>query len=71
MATLADQLELLSAALTVPEVARFLACSEKLVYKLVSRGAIPHQRIGGLLRFDPQLIAAWWRERTVAPRRKA
>ena len=67
----ADQLEQRTTAMTVAEVAQLLSCSDKMIYKMVRRGSIPHQRVGTLVRFDPQLLAAWWRERTVAPRRKA
>jgi excisionase family DNA binding protein len=69
--SLADQLEQRTTSLTVGELSHLLNCSEKMTYKLVSRGNIPHFRVGTLLRFDPLLIANWWRERSIAPRRKS
>lgn len=43
--------------LNVVEAARFLKCSRKTVYRLVSTGELPHKRIGSGIRFlFPELI---------------
>ena len=36
---------------------------EMTIYRLVEQGAIPHFRVGGLIRFDPQAIADWLRRK--------
>jgi excisionase family DNA binding protein len=40
-------------------VAESMGCSVKHVYKLAATGQLPHYRIGGLVRFDPDKILAW------------
>jgi excisionase family DNA binding protein len=51
----ADQVEPLW---TAADVARFLNCSRKSVYRGADSGEIPCVRFGGLLRFDPAVIRA-------------
>jgi len=41
------------------EVAAIIGCTRKHVYDLAQKGRIPHYRIGGLIRFNPQQIAEW------------
>ena len=46
--------------LSVADVAATLSCSSKTVYRLNDRGALPRPvRIGGLLRWQRQLIEEW------------
>ena len=40
------------------DVARFLKCSRKTVYRGADSGEIPCVRVGGLLRFDPAAMRA-------------
>jgi excisionase family DNA binding protein len=65
-----ERLEDLTCDMTVEELAGRLNCSEKTIYKWVKKGQIPHHYVGGMLRFDPRLIAAWRHERTVIPRKR-
>lgn len=44
-----DNLE--NQVMNVSEAAKFLRVSSKTVYVLVADGGIPHQRIGGSIRF--------------------
>jgi excisionase family DNA binding protein len=57
-------------AMTVVEVAKSYNFSEKLVYKMVKKGTIPHTRVEGVLRFDRQAIEKWWEEPSVTPRKR-
>ena len=43
------------------DVARFLKVSRSWVYQHAEAGLLPHRRVGGLLRFDPRAIQAWFR----------
>jgi excisionase family DNA binding protein len=62
---LADTLETRTTALTVAEVAELLNISEHQVYKLAASNRIPSFKIGGSVRFDPSVFAAWLRQRMV------
>jgi len=42
----------------VSDVAAYLKCSRSWVYKAAERGALPCERYGSLLRFDPEAIRA-------------
>ena len=46
-------------ALTVKEVATFLAVDEKTVYRLVSKGILPGFKVAGAWRFQLQDIQMW------------
>jgi excisionase family DNA binding protein len=46
---------------TVEEVRGYLRVSRSWVYGAAARGELPSLRIGGLLRFDPQVVRAWAR----------
>ena len=46
---------------TAAEVAAFLRVSRSWVYKRAEAGDLPHQRIGGLLRFEPERIREYAR----------
>ena len=45
--------------MTVREVATYLRCSVSTVRRFVSRGAIPHYRLGKLVRFRRGEIESW------------
>jgi excisionase family DNA binding protein len=51
------------ALLTLREVARRLACSEKSVRRLVDAGDLPVVRIGRMVRVDPLDLARFVRVR--------
>lgn len=59
--SLAVELEKMPRALRASELATILSTSKMTIYRLVEQGAIPHFRVGGLIRFDPQAIADWLR----------
>ncbi len=48
---------------TVHDVARFLKASTSWTYKAAERGELPCIRIGAMLRFEPEAISAWVRNR--------
>jgi excisionase family DNA binding protein len=62
---LIDLIETRKTALTVLEVADILSVSKRLVYQLVSVGEMPHFKVGSAVRFEPQALALWLRERMV------
>lgn len=43
------------------DVARYLKTSRSWVYARVASGELPHRRLGGLLRFDPDAVRAYAR----------
>ena len=45
--------------LTVSDVARLLCLHEKTIYAWVSRGSIPHVRLGRRVVFSPADIGRW------------
>lgn len=49
----------LARLLTLPEVALFLAVSERTVRRLVARRQLPCLRVGCQLRFDPSDLLRW------------
>jgi excisionase family DNA binding protein len=52
---------------TVPELAKRLKFPESGIYERVANGEIPHIRIGRLIRFDWQEIAAWIAQQRQGP----
>ena len=54
-----DRLHDLGKLLTVKELARILAISEKTIYGYVSRNMIPYLKIQSSVRFRPKHIAQW------------
>lgn len=46
---------------TSADVARLLSLSPKTIYSLCDQLAIPHYRVGGSIRFDPDEIIEWIR----------
>jgi excisionase family DNA binding protein len=65
---LADSLDDRTSALTVAELAQLLNISQRQVYTLAASNRIPTFKIGGSVRFDPSLFAAWLRGRMVPVR---
>ncbi len=51
--------------LTVKQVATFLAVSEKMIYGLVERRAIPHYKVSNRVRFDRDELLQWLAENRV------
>jgi excisionase family DNA binding protein len=62
--SLAAEVEKIPRALRASELAKILSTSNMTIYRLVEQGAIPHFRVGGLIRFDPHAIADWLRRKT-------
>jgi len=58
---LAGTIEHRRSAMNVKEVANLLGVSEKQIYALRDKGAIPSFRVGAAIRFDPLAIAQWMR----------
>jgi excisionase family DNA binding protein len=50
-------------ALKVAEVAQLLAVTPQHIYKMAASGRIPSFRISGSVRFDPDEVAAWLKEK--------
>jgi excisionase family DNA binding protein len=48
---------------TAEDLAEVLALSRKHIYKLSKGGRIPHIRMGGAIRFDPEATAQWLEDR--------
>jgi excisionase family DNA binding protein len=46
---------------TARDVADYLQASRSWVYQKAESGTLPHLRIGGLLRFDPEVVRAFAR----------
>lgn len=52
--------------LTVAQLATELGISKRLVYRLVEQGQLPHLRMGRRIRFVPEVVAAFLKERAEA-----
>lgn len=46
----------------VNDVARYLKVSRSWVYHRAEAGLLPHLRVGGLLRFDPEAVRGFARK---------
>jgi excisionase family DNA binding protein len=53
-------------AMTVRDVAGFLAVDEKTIYRLAQQGKLPGFKVAGTWRFQLQDIQGWINERKVA-----
>ena len=42
-------------------VMAYLKCGKSTVYQWAEAGTLPSMRIGGLLRFDPEVVRRWAR----------
>ena len=63
---LASIIEQRRSAMNVKELASLLGVSEKQIYALRDKGAIPSFRVGAAIRFDPFAIAQWLRSKSKA-----
>ena len=52
--------------MNVKELASLLGVSEKQIYALRDKGAIPSFRVGAAIRFDPFAISQWLRSKSKA-----
>ena len=44
---------------TVPDVAKYLRCSERQVFELIRRGDLPRIKIGRMTRISPKQLATY------------
>jgi excisionase family DNA binding protein len=51
----------------IDDVAAYLKMPKSTIYKLTSKGLIPHKKIGNHLRFDPEEIREWLDLKTISP----
>ena len=65
---LPELVERYTRALTIPELAVIVTCSDKELYRLAAVGLLPHYRIGSLIRLSPKETAQWLRSRRVGTR---
>lgn len=47
----------------VAELCELLGVDDKHIYRMAARGSLPSFHVGGAIRFDPQEVAKWLRER--------
>lgn len=64
---IADIIEKIDHLLTIDELSYHTGFATKTLYAKAKAGTVPVTRLGGSLRFDPQLIADWLREGTTTP----
>ena len=60
---LVERLEARSGAMRVSELCEVLGVDDKHIYRMAARGSLPSFRVGGAVRFDPQEVAKWLREK--------
>jgi excisionase family DNA binding protein len=60
---LAEILRSKTGALKVAEVAELFGVTPQHIYKMAASGRIPSFRISGSVRFDPDDLAAWLKEK--------
>jgi excisionase family DNA binding protein len=58
-----DPIEATHDLMTTQEVARWLRCDPRSVYRFVTRHQMPHYRLGAAYRFKKTEIEAWMRAR--------
>ena len=63
---LAEILKSKTGALKVAEVAELFGVTPQHIYKMAASGRIPSFRISGSVRFDPDELAAWLKEKQAA-----
>jgi excisionase family DNA binding protein len=62
---LASQIGARKSAWPARELAPLLSCTSGYLTKRAKAGKMPSYRIGGMVRFDPAITAAWLRARQV------
>ena len=60
---LVETLRSRTGALKVAEVAKLFGVTPQHIYKMAASGSIPSFRISGAVRFDPDEVAAWLKEK--------
>ena len=60
---LVETLKNRTGALKVGEVAKLVGVTPQHIYKMAASGSIPSFRISGSVRFDPDEVAAWLKEK--------
>ncbi len=60
---LIETLETRTEALKVAEVAKLFGVTPQHIYRMAVNGSIPSFRISGSVRFDPDEVAAWLKEK--------
>ncbi len=60
---LVETLKSRTGALKVAEVAKLFGVTPQHIYKMAASGGIPSFRISGSVRFDPDEVAAWLKEK--------
>jgi excisionase family DNA binding protein len=60
---LVETLKNRTGALKVVEVAKLFGVTPQHIYKMAASGSIPSFRISGSVRFDPDEVAAWLKEK--------
>lgn len=63
---LASFIEQRRTAMNVKDLANLLGVSQKQIYALRDKGAIPSFRVGAAIRFDPIAITQWLRMKSKA-----
>jgi excisionase family DNA binding protein len=56
---LVERLRCTKSALSAQELAKILNCTARYILKSAKAGNIPCYRIGGMVRFDPVIVAEW------------
>jgi len=60
---LVETLKSRTGALKVGEVAKLFGVTPQHIYKMAASGRIPSFRISGSVRFDPDEVASWLKEK--------
>jgi excisionase family DNA binding protein len=60
---LVETLKSRTGALKVGEVAKLFGVTPQHIYKMAASGRIPSFRISGAVRFDPDEVASWLKEK--------
>ncbi len=47
----------------VAELCELLGVDDKHIYRMAARGSLPSFHVGGAIRFDPQEVAKWLRQK--------
>jgi excisionase family DNA binding protein len=62
---IADRLRRSPSLLTVQQVAEALGFNKMTIYDWVTKGKLPHVRVGSRIKFDGAAIADWLEKRTL------
>src|ERR1700730_854042 len=60
---LIENLKSRTEALKVAEIAKLFGVTPQHIYRMAANGSIPSFRISGSVRFDPDEVAAWLKEK--------